>query len=54
MKQLNIYDNEEIKQTVGQLQKQVNGLKDKLKNFKKVNQKYEEIDKRQQAYQIEL
>lgn len=53
-KELKIYENEDVKHNLTELEKEVNSLKDRLKVLKKNAQKREEADKRQQAYQIQL
>ena len=51
---MKIYENEDVKHNLTELEKEVNSLKDRLKVLKKNAQKREEADKRQQAYQIQL
>ena len=49
-----MYENEEVKQTKINLEKEITELKEKLKHLKKNATKRQDIEKRQHAYFVEL
>lgn len=53
-KELHLYENQDVKASVGELEEELKQLKEKLKIDKKLTKKREEVALRQHGYFIEL
>ena len=53
-KELHVYENQDVKKSISELEEELKGLKEKLKRAKKNIKKADEIGLRQHAYFIEL